>query len=120
MPRAVSWGHIFRFSRFGWEWSCFSVGGRRWVPADRHWIPAVFPRSGAWPEARNKAVLGCAPGPPRGTAIPGLASPGPTSSPQGCPGPHKRQAAVELLLDGRSRVTKRSSEAGLRLRGDRL
>ena len=68
------------------------------VRAGHPWIPGVQPRSGAWPDARNKASLGCAPGPPRGTAIPGLGSPGTTSSPPGGPGPHQGPG-------GRRRVT---------------
>ena len=79
----MSWGHIFRFSRLGWEWPCVSDGGRLRVRAGR-----PTPEWG----------LGCAPGPPRGTAIPGLGSPGTTSSPPGGPGPHQGPG-------GRCRVT---------------
>ena len=93
VPRAVSWGHIFRFSLLGWEWPCVSVVRRRRVPAGQPWIPGVLTRSGAWPDARNKASLGCAPGPPRGTDIPVLGSHGPTFSPPGGPGPHQGRAA---------------------------
>lgn len=85
VPRAVSWGHIFLFSRLGWEWPCVSFG--------HSWITGVLTRSGAWPDARNKASLGCAPGPPRGTDIPVLGSHGPTFSPPGGPGSHQGRAA---------------------------
>ena len=65
VSRAVSWGHIFRFSRLGWEWPCVYVDGRRRGP------PAVLSRSGAWPDARKKAALSCAPGPPAAPRSPG-------------------------------------------------
>lgn len=78
MPRAVSWISIFCFPASAGS-SRVSVGGRRRVHAGRPWIPGVVPRSGAWPDTRNKAALGCAPGPPSGTAIPRLGSPNPTS-----------------------------------------
>lgn len=85
VPRAVSWGHIFLFSRLGWEWPCVSFG--------HSWITGVLTRTGAWPDARNKASLVCAPGPPRGTENPVLGSPGPTFSPPGGPGPHQSRPA---------------------------
>ena len=85
VPRAVSWGHIFLFSRLGWEWPCVSFG--------HSWISGVLTRTGAWPDAQNKASLVCAPGPPRGTENPVLGSPGPTSTPPGGPGPQQSRPA---------------------------
>lgn len=78
MPRAVSWISIFVFPpRLGVA-VCLcrrTAQGSRRPSLD----PGRLPRSGAWPDTRNKAALGCAPGPPSGTAIPRLSSPNPTS-----------------------------------------
>lgn len=106
VSRAVFWGHIFRFSRLGWEWPCVYVDGRRRGPPAVHGSRASFPGVGPGRTRGKRRRLALRARPPRSTTIPGLGSPGLMSSPPASPGPHQGREMGELLPAGPCSVTK--------------
>ena len=121
MPRAVSWGHIFRFSRLGWEWPCVC---RRTAQGSRR--PSTDPGRphtewGLTGHA-EQGVAGLRPRPSPGHRDPRawISRPHVLADwwPRSAPGPGGEGAAPRRQLSYHQPL--RSSEAGLRLRGERL